>query len=433
MYNPISTYRIQFHKDFSFDDLQRILPYLRKLGIGTLYASPVFKAVPGSVHGYDSLDPQQVNPELGSEEQLEEISRELKSAGIGWLQDIVPNHMAYDPRNEWLMDVLEKGPQSLYGRFFDITGHKEKLMVPFLGATLDEALSNGEVKLAYDNQRFVLQYYESAYPVNPRSYESILTATEAKPNQALSQLLQHLPQMHQVEDPGTYAQQWNEFRQQLAALMKHEASAEYIRKCIDAVNADTDLLKRIAGEQSYRLCHWQETDTRINYRRFFTVNGLICLNIQDPQVFQAHHQLAEALVKKGIFNGLRIDHIDGLHDPNQYLEDLRQLAGDDAYIVVEKILEPGEGLPEEWPIQGNTGYDFLSIVNNLFTGKSAEKAFTQFYQKLTRNRHSIHRQLHEKKSLILHRHMGGELENLYRLFSQLNLVEKRQLSTIHPD
>lgn len=433
MYNPISTYRIQFHKDFSFNDLQHILPYLKKLGIGTLYASPIFKAVPGSVHGYDSLDPQQVNPELGSEEKLEDISRELRSSGIGWLQDIVPNHMAYHPGNKWLMDVLEKGQQSPYANFFDIIGHKEKLMVPFLGASLDEALSNGEIKLVYDNQRFMLQYYESAYPVHPRSYENILTATEAKPNQALTQLLQLLSQIRPVEDSNIYSEQWSEFHLQLAALMKHEASAEYIRKCIEGVNADKDLLKQIAEQQSYRLCHWQETDSRINYRRFFTVNGLICLNIQDPQVFEAHHQLTEMLVKKGIFNGLRVDHIDGLHDPNRYLEDLRQLAGDDAYIVVEKILEPGEGLPEEWPIQGNTGYDFLSLVNNLFTGKSAEKTFTQFYQKLTRNRESIHRQLHQKKSLILHQHMGGELENLYRLFLLLNLVEKRQLSTIHPD
>lgn len=431
MNNPVSTYRIQFHKDFSFKDLQRILPYLRKLGIGTLYASPVFRAVPGSMHGYDSLDPQQVNPELGSEEELEQIAKELKAEGIGWLQDIVPNHMAYDPGNEWLMDVLEKGPQSTCAAFFDITG-KEKLMAPFLGATLDEALSNKEIKLDYDS-RFVLRYYDSAYPLHPRSYESILTAAQEAPNQALTQLLEQLAQIRQVEDAHTYAEQWNEFRQQLAALMKHEASAEYIRSCTDAVNENPELLKRIANEQSYRLCHWAETDSRINYRRFFTVNGLICLNIQDPQVFEKHHQFTGELLKKGIFTGLRVDHIDGLHDPVRYLDDLRELAGNEAYIVVEKILEPGEDLPAEWPVQGNTGYDFLSIVNNLFTNRSAEKDFTQFYQRLTRNRKSVQRQLHEKKALILNRYMGGELENLYKLFSQLNLVEKRQLSNIHPD
>jgi malto-oligosyltrehalose synthase/4-alpha-glucanotransferase len=433
MNNPITTYRIQFHKDFSFEDARRILDYLKKLGIGTLYASPVFEAVPGSVHGYDSVNPTRINPELGTEEELREISRELKQANIGWLQDIVPNHMAFHPNNEWLMDVLEKGPQSPYTPFFDIVGHKEKLMVPFLGSTLEECLSNGEITMEWNGQRFVLKYYDSSWPINPRSYETILTAAKAKPNQALQQLLEQLPQMHQVEDPETYSKQWDEFLLQLASLVKHEATSKYIQQCVEAVNKDAEILKSIANDQAYRLCHWQETDHRINFRRFFTVNGLICLNIQDPRAFDKHHRLSVQLLKEGVFSGLRIDHIDGLHDPSGYLEELRDASGDNAYIVVEKILEPGEGLPDYWPIQGNTGYDFLSMANNVFTNKQAEKPFTLFYQKLVKDRKSIHRQLHEKKSLILHRYMGGELENLYRMFTQLNLVEKKTLTTIHPE
>ncbi|HYC28294.1 MAG TPA: malto-oligosyltrehalose synthase, partial [Chitinophagaceae bacterium] len=178
---------------------------------------------------------------------------------------------------------------------------------------------------------------------------------------------------------------------------------------------------------------WQETDYQVNYRRFFTVNGLICLNIQDEAVLSAHHSFIKKLVDEDIFQGLRIDHIDGLYNPTEYLQRLRSIAGEDAYIVVEKILEPGEDMPHYWPVQGNTGYDFLSIVNNVFTNKQSENAFTQYYQDLTTDYRTIHQQLHDKKSYILNEHMGGELENLYRLFLQLNIADKKQLARIPSD
>ena len=437
MHNPVATYRIQFHKDFTLADLEQLIPYLQKQGVSTVYASPIFAATPGSTHGYDGLNPHKINPEVGTEDQLKDISQQLREKNMNWLQDIVPNHMAFHPQNEWLMDVLEKGRQSVYAPFFDIAWnsplYKGRLMVPFLGAPLEEVVQNGELKLGFQNGRLVLQYYDSAYPVGPRSYATVLQAGTEKPNEAIRSLLEQMAPLHAVEDPRAYSQGWNEWLLQLGSLLKNKASKTYIDKRIQEVNNHPERLQQIADEQAYRLCYWQETDHHINYRRFFTVNGLICLNIQDPAVFEHYHQLIRQLLEEGVFQGLRIDHIDGLYDPTGYLYALREMAGEETYIVVEKILEPHEGLPANWPIQGNTGYDFLSIVNNLFTQKSSEKAFTRFYQHLVKDHSTLHKQLHDKKAYILHQHMAGELDNLYRLFGELNLMEKKALTHIHPD
>ncbi|RZK99295.1 MAG: hypothetical protein EOO89_31235 [Pedobacter sp.] len=178
MYNPVATYRFQFHKEFSFADFEKIIDYLKQLGVTTVYASPIFKAVPGSVHGYDGVDPLQINPEIGTEEQLRSICTELQKENIGWLQDIVPNHMAYNPTNEWLMDVLEKGQLSLYASYFDINWnsklHNGRIMAPFLGKPLEQAIQDGEVLISLAEDRLVLQYYDAVYPLHPRSYKTIL-------------------------------------------------------------------------------------------------------------------------------------------------------------------------------------------------------------------------------------------------------------------
>lgn len=432
MFNPISTYRIQFHKGFSFADLEKIIPYLQQLGIKTLYASPIFEAVPGSVHGYDSTNPLTINPEIGTEEEFRTVRQKLSDAGIAWLQDIVPNHMAYHHNNKWLMDVLEKGQQCVYADFFDITWttklFKGKVMVPFLGNTLEEVVKNGELKLSYEDGRFVLKYYDSWWPIKPGSYPAVLQATEG--NDAIQSLLAQIDEAHKIEEAEALKKRWDEVLLQMQSLMKNEVVRTSIQNAIDNVNNNTELILQLANDQHYRLCHWQETDERINYRRFFTVNGLICLNIQNEKVLQEHHSFIKSLIDDGSIQGLRIDHVDGLYNPDEYLQRLRRMAGDEAYVAVEKILEPGEDLPQRWPIQGNTGYDFLSMVNNVFTNKEAEPSFTEFYQELTGDWSSIHQQLHNKKDYILEEHMGGELENLYQLFLQLNIADKRQLARI---
>lgn len=434
MNNPISTYRLQFQKEFSLNDFEKITDYLQKLGVGAIYASPIFEATPGSVHGYDALNPHKINPEIGTEEQLKNLSQRLKEQGISWLQDIVPNHMAFDPHNPWLKDVLEKGQKSVYASFFDVpwTGriYHGKIMIPFLGSPLKNVIRNGELTIKFEEPRFVLKYYESAWPIRLRSYFSILQAGEGEPVQAIQQLLDQIKEIQKAEEPIAYKEPLHEFQLQIAALLKNEKTKDYIESCLQQVNNNKELLEKIANEQVYELCEWQKTDYQINFRRFFTVNGLICLNMQNSEVFQHYHKYIKHLLRQGVFQGLRIDHVDGLYDPTGYLQQLRELAGKETYIVVEKILEPGEALPDYWPIQGNTGYDFLSMVNNVFTQKYSEEQFTNFYTELVNDNRSVDEQLHDKKSYILHENMAGELDNLHQLFVEMDLTKKDHLDKV---
>ncbi|MCW3108529.1 MAG: malto-oligosyltrehalose synthase, partial [Segetibacter sp.] len=263
-----------------------------------------------------------------------------------------------------------------------------------------------------------------------RSYITILEAGAGEPNQAVQQLLDQVKDIQKSEEPEAYKETLHEFQLQLSALLKNEKTKGYIESCLQKVNENLEIIRKIADEQVYQLVNWQKTDYKINFRRFFTVNGLICLNMQDKDVFLHYHKYIKYLMDQGVFQGLRIDHIDGLYDPSRYLEQLRELAGKETYIVVEKILEPGEGLPGYWPIQGTTGYDFLAIVNNVFTEKGSKEQFTQFYKELVNDDRSIHQQLHDKKSYILHENMGGELSNLYHLFIDMNLVEEDELNIV---
>jgi len=420
MYNPTATYRIQFHKGFTFSDFEKQLEYLRDLGIKTIYASPVFTATPGSTHGYDALNPLEINPEIGTLEQLRKISARLREMGIGWLQDIVPNHMAYDTRNPWLHDVLEKGRQSVYAGFFDVTWNETAasghIMAPFLGKPLEAAIRDGEITLQWNGGRLILDYYGSRYPLRARSYQAILQG-EA-PSASVRQWLQQLEDLQGREEPHQFSAGFDELLLQLTSLMKNETVGNYVATQIAAVNDDKDQLLQLANDQVYRLCHWQETDGKINYRRFFTVNGLICLNMQNEGVFQAFHQLIAQLVREGIFQGLRIDHVDGLYDPATYLARLRNLVGPDCYLVVEKILELNEELPQSWPIEGTSGYDFLAQINQLLTDARGEAAFTQYYYGIAGDHRTVAQQVRDKKAHILYHHMGGELEQLYQLLLQ---------------
>jgi malto-oligosyltrehalose synthase/4-alpha-glucanotransferase len=377
MHNITSTYRIQFNKEFPFSKFKEIIPYLHQLGVKTIYASPIFEASPGSMHGYDTVNPLKINPEIGDEQELRTISEQLKSLGMNWVQDIVPNHMAFHQNNLWMMDVLEKGAESEYYNFFDINwaGDKnEPIIVPFLGSDLETVIKNKELKVVKTGPSFQLDYFGTSYPLNAAAQKAL-----------------------KGED-------------------------------LAAFNSDDEKLTRLANAQFYRLCNWMETDKKINYRRFFTVNSLICLNIHRKEVFLAYHKYILSLLNDGIFQGLRVDHVDGLFDPSAYLEMLRDVAGEDTYIVVEKILEEGEELPEEWPIQGATGYEYLATLNNLLVNKQAEHEFTKYYQQLVGSQQPIAEQIFEKKKAILRDHMAGELNNLLQLFQDLNLGADKNLS-----
>ncbi|TCD08440.1 malto-oligosyltrehalose synthase [Pedobacter frigidisoli] len=377
MFKPNITYRIQFHKDFNFKSFNKIIPYLKKLGIDTIYASPIFAAIPGSTHGYDVINPLIINPEIGTEAELFAISEKLKKAGISWLQDIVPNHMAYHPKNMWLKDVLKNGEKSEFASFFDIDfSNGGKVMVPFLGDDLENVIKNLELKIIKIEDQFYLNYAESNWPINASSLKKL-----AKRN-------------------------------------------------IEEINKDQAALTSIAKNQYYRLCNSKETNSLINYRRFFTVNSLICLNIQDEKVFNVYHEYIFKLIKKGIFQGLRIDHIDGLYDPKQYLDRLKNAVGDDIYIVVEKILESDEQMPQNWKTKGSTGYDFLAITNNLFTNNGAKNTFNKLYKKVIGKDLNPQALIHQKKTDILFQYMQGELHNLFNLFVKLNLAETSEIEEI---
>lgn len=437
MKNPVSTYRIQFHSGFTFRDFERTIPYLDKLGVHTVYASPIVEAVPGSMHGYDSVNPHRINPEIGTEAQLSAISKELTRRGMRWVQDIVPNHMAFHPNNAWLMDVLEKGQLSPYARFFDIDWqspvHEGRLMVPFLGSPLDEVIEQGDLKITPKEGTFEIAYFDTVYPLHARSYKTILQASDEKPTPAIQALLTQLDHLLSITDPEDYTQQTTDCQKLLAELRSDADSQAYIKRCLTLVNESPVRVKQIADEQPYRLCYHAETDQQINYRRFFTVNSLICLNIQDPFVFEAVHELPKQMLEAGMFHGLRVDHIDGLNDPSRYLEQLREMAGPEAYIVVEKILQNDEELPLYWPIQGATGYAYLSMVNNLFTRTESEASFTRFYHALLGEKMAVRQELYDKKSAILHQHMNGELDNLDALFRLSNLIDQDLLASVEPE
>jgi malto-oligosyltrehalose synthase/4-alpha-glucanotransferase len=438
MNNPVATYRLQFHSAFTFEQFEQIISYLQKLGVSTIYASPVFEATPGSTHGYDGVNPHRINPEVGTEAQLKSISASLKQNNIGWLQDIVPNHMGFHSNNTWLMDVLEKGRLSLYARFFDAVWtsplfRDEQLMVPFLGNTLEDVIANGDLSIEWlPQQGLVFKYFDSYYPLKATSYASVLPAGAELPK-PLQSLLRHVTSLQNVTEASSFGLKWTATKQKLINALKDDEVKRVFDEALQTINQDKGRLEQIANQQHYRLCSWQETDSSINYRRFFTVNGLICLNIQDKFVFDHFHKYIKTLTDQGIFQGLRIDHIDGLYDPALYLDNLRELAGPDAYIVAEKILARNEDLQAQWPIQGTSGYDYLAQVNNLFTNQLAEKRFTRFYQEMVQDNQPVNEQIKQKKAAILKEHMGGELENLFQLFRKLKLTDKKFLAGLKPD
>lgn len=385
---PTTTYRIQFNKEFTFSDLEKRIPYLTRLGIGAIYASPVFKALPGSTHGYDQTDPLQINPEIGTVEQLRAVAKKLSAAGIGWIQDIVPNHMAFHSENEWLWDVLEKGRESRVAHFFDTVYaapayFSGRPMVPFLDAPLDEVIAEGRLTIQGEFGGWQLEHNGQRWPINTEGKRRIVEFLRA--------------QGEKETISGTDA--WPE-----------------------------SLIHEVIACQHYELCWWRETEHRINYRRFFTVNGLLAVNVQDETVFRSTHRLIAELVSEGVFTGLRVDHVDGLADPTEYVVRLRRLVGEHTYLVVEKILQEDEAMPTYWPVQGSTGYDFLAITNRLLTDASNERRLSRFYDKLAGHT-ALPSALIAAKRAQLHTSMQGELNNLSRFFCDAVLrgKEKREV------
>ncbi|NDJ19702.1 malto-oligosyltrehalose synthase [Myxacorys almedinensis] len=440
---PTATYRIQFNTDFRFDQARNIVDYLSQLGISDLYASPIFKATTGSTHGYDVADPTRLNPELGAPESFDNLIEELQNYQMGWLQDIVPNHMAYSSENQWLMDLLENGISSDYVDYFDVAWNspfessKEPLLVPLLGNFYGESLENGEIQLKYNQDGLSVNYYSLSIPLNLESHGTFLTYNLGKLAKALGRrdpnfikLLGILYLLKNVASEDLTAKQ----RQDQVDFVKgllwevYSDNAE-VKRFVDeniqifngeAGNSESfNLLDNLLSQQFFRLAYWKVGAEEINYRRFFTVNELISMKVDVFKVFNHTHELIAQLVKDGKFTGLRIDHIDGLYDPTQYLHWLREKVGD-TYITVEKILQPGENLPPVWDTQGTSGYDYLNYVNSLFCQTENEERFEQIYQNTIGFQASFEKVVFEKKSLIIDKNLAGDVDNLASLLKKIS-------------
>ncbi|MCC9166291.1 malto-oligosyltrehalose synthase [Pontibacter harenae] len=431
VYIPSATYRLQISPKFKLKEVKKLIPYLHELGISTIYSAPFFSATPGSEHGYDVINPLEINPDTGTLEELREIAEELKKYNMGWLQDIVPNHMAYHPKNQWLMEVLELGPASNFYNFFDINfdhpDFKGKLMIPFLGEPLEKVVEQGQVEIKFSGEGLQAAYFENVYPLNIASYTYLLEqAAEKLENEDAKKVLQEqLQQLQMLENEKSISTQgWRQTKQQFFSLVEQQKELrQAIEQQVKQLNEDKQALLQLLDRQYFQLAFWKETLEHINFRRFFTVNDLICLQMERKEVFDQYHQFIKQLCEENLVQGLRVDHVDGLYDPDTYLERLRAMAGEEQYLVVEKILEGEEEMPQYWPIQGNSGYDFLAWVSNLFTAGDGEKKLNQVYKRLVPDASINYENLvFDKKQFILHKRMAGELQNLLRLLQESELI-----------
>ncbi|HEX4068086.1 MAG TPA: malto-oligosyltrehalose synthase [Acidobacteriaceae bacterium] len=476
---PLSTYRVQLHAGFTFADAEAILPYLKKLGIGDFYASPIFEARPGSMHGYDVTRHDRLNPELGGEEGFARFAAGLKNHGLGLLLDIVPNHMGVGNDSVWWQDVLENGRASQYASYFDIDWNplnpdmKDKLLLPILGGQYGDELEAKHIQIVLVDGQLRAKYFEHLIPIAPRSIPTIFPAAELDElgvPQSFRDILRdtaHIPP-HETTDPALSAQrrqQMAELRPRLRAALQSAEMQPAIERALERINGvegdprSFDRLHELLEQQPWRLAFWRVSSEEINYRRFFDINDLVGLRMENPEVFAATHCLIRRLLARGEVTGLRIDHCDGLFNPRQYLIRLQllyvasQCCGEDPqrprgangiendvrdamrgfdwaasqgplYVVVEKILEPRESLPREWPVRGTSGYDFVYAGNQVFIRGENERAFTDFYERLTgvSNPATI---VYQSKLNVMRNALSSEVYVLTTLLSRLAAANRK--------
>jgi (1->4)-alpha-D-glucan 1-alpha-D-glucosylmutase len=369
---PIATYRVQFNSAFNFNDLKENLPYLAKLGISHVYASPIFQDKQGSAHGYDVIDHNKISDELGGERAFKELMGEVKALGLNWLQDIVPNHASYSLENKAISDLWENGIASNYAHYFDVDWQNPlprlngKILIPFLTEPYSKCLKEGQFSLSYDG-RFKIRYKNMDFPVSNKTSE-------------------------EIGDSGC------------------------LEDALVSVNHPKQLDK-LLSKQNYSFSYWKTALRHINYRRFFDVIDLIGLRQENPATFEDTHHLIFRLAREGLFSGLRVDHIDGLYQPEEYLHKLRQELPN-AYLLVEKILTDTEPLPQTWPVEGTTGYDFLSYANKLFVKSCNETENGATYTNFTGNTQTFSELICDAKQLVIQTSFLGDVQNLSRVFHQ---------------
>jgi (1->4)-alpha-D-glucan 1-alpha-D-glucosylmutase len=447
---PSATYRLQLNAGFTFETATGIVDYLAALGVSHCYTSNYFKAVPGSLHGYDVADPTELNPEIGNEQTFNAWVSTLRSHGMGHIIDLVPNHMGIArSANPWWQDVLENGESSRYADVFDIDWKplkpelEHKVLLPVLGGTYGEVLERQEIRLEYASGAFQARYFEHVFPIAPGTYDRILRSeldalletidSESQDGTELLSILtaiRHLPGRQEV-DPARRAERHREkevIKRRLASLTdRSPAVMAHIDRAVAAFNGTAgvprsfDALDDLLSAQAYRLSYWRVAAEEINYRRFFDINELAAIRMEDPAVSGRAHALAFQLVQEGLVDGFRIDHVDGLYDPEQYLQWVQARAREvrpdvfteerPLYLVVEKILAADEALPD-WPVHGTTGYDFLVKLNGLFVDRENQRAVEGAYEQFTRLRVPYREIAYRGKQLILRVSMASELNVL---------------------
>jgi (1->4)-alpha-D-glucan 1-alpha-D-glucosylmutase len=436
---PSATYRVQFGPGFTFDDAAAVADYLARLGISHVYCSPVLAAASRSSAGYDVVDYSRLDEVLGGSAGYERLTAALHAAGISQLLDVVPNHMALAGRaNAWWWDVLENGPASRYAGYFDIDWDPPErkltatVLMPVLGDRYGRVIEAGELRLRREGGSFTVTYHDHVAPLSPRTLDDLLMSVAARAGSAelksIAIDLGNLP--HAIlTDPQAVAERHQgsaELRSRLAALCEQrEDLAQAIDTELDTVNDDPDRLDELLGRQNYRLAYWGTANEELSYRRFFDIDTLAGLRVERQVVFDDVHRFVLGLVADGSVSGLRVDHVDGLADPEGYLTRLRAAAGN-AYLVVEKILGPDEKLPGSWPVAGSTGYDFLNLVNQLFVDPAGEKAILDGYASFTGQDADFAELAHAAKLAVMTGGLAAEIERLTEQLAEICERHRRQ-------
>ncbi len=460
---PGATYRLQLGPAFGFAKAEEFLPYLARLGVTDLYLSPIFAASPGSEHGYDVTDHNAISAVLGGAPAFASLGAALRRAGMGQVIDVVPNHMGVGhPRsNAWWWDVLENGECSPYARYFDIDWRpvkdelRDKVLLPVLGDQYGHVLERGELTLALGRGTLTLRYFDHEFPVNPRTIPDILrpglddgrsrlARDDPDRGEFLSVLtsLENLPTRLET-DPERIAERQREkevARHRLEQLLERSAPLRaFVEDRIRACNGEPghpgsfDALHVVLERQAYRLAYWRTAFHEINYRRFFDVNSLASLRVEEPEAFQASHRLLLDLLRSGPPTGVRLDHLDGLNDPGAYVRQLRDAGrrepddGDGAplYLLAEKIFHPGEDLPPAWGLHGTTGYDYLAESDGLYVDPVGWRALHTFYRRFTRREGSFEEVIYDSKRAVLESTLASELNLLAHDLNRLSEGDRR--------
>ncbi len=432
MRRPLATYRLQLHAGFGFDAAASIADYIKSLGVSHVYSSPYLQAMPGSKHGYDVADEHHVNLELGGAEAHERFCLRLGECGLGQVLDIVPNHMAVGGRwNRWWWDVLENGLASPYASYFDIDWQspeerlRNKVLLPVLGDHYGRVLERREIRIVRNGAELTARYHEHELPLAPETIAPLLSRAARKANSdALGFLADSLARLAAIDtsDRQTLVARSRDLaviRRWLARLLEERADVTAaIDDTLAAINSDADSLDEVLDSQNYRVAYWKAASRDLGYRRFFDINTLVGLRMEREHVFCDTHSLIVQWLRKGVLDGVRVDHPDGLRNPQEYFCRLRREAPD-VWIVGEKILEPGEDLPPDWPIEGTTGYDFLNIASQLLVDPSGEAPLTDLYREFTGTEASFEDVAYEKKWVVLRDVLGSDVNRLAAIFQEI--------------